>query len=167
MTQKTATEKDMFLQTFQRECQTTLKVLKAYPANKADLKPHEKSRTAKDLAWNFVLEQGFADAALKGSIDFSKPMPPCPGNYSDIITAFENAVRETTSKVSNASEDDLNRTLQFPIAPGKMGDLRRMDVLWTTLMDQVHHRGQMSVYLRLAGGKVPSIYGPTADEPWM
>ena len=50
MTQRTATEKDMFLQTFQRECQTTLKVLKAYPANKADLKPHEKSRTAKDLA---------------------------------------------------------------------------------------------------------------------
>jgi uncharacterized damage-inducible protein DinB len=38
---------------------------------------------------------------------------------------------------------------------------------WLAVMDAVHHRGQMSVYIRLAGGKVPSIYGPTADEPWM
>jgi len=40
-------------------------------------------------------------------------------------------------------------------------------VLWSVLMDQVHHRGQLSVYLRLVGAKVPSIYGPTADETWM
>jgi len=168
MPQKTMTEKDMFLQTLQRECQTTLKLLKAYPANKADFKPHEKSRTAKELAWNFVLEQGMADMALKGKIDFSQPMPPPPpGGLGDVIAAFEKASRETDAKVLKASEEDLNRTVQFPVAPGKMGDLRAMDVLWTSLMDQVHHRGQLSVYLRLAGGKVPSIYGPTADEPWM
>ena len=167
MSQKIATEKDMFLQTFQRECQTTLKLLKAYPSNKGDYKPHEKSRSAKELAWVFVMEQGVADGALKGHIDFSRPMPAAPGGYGDIIAAFENACRETTAKVSRASEEDLNRTVQFPVAPGKMGDLRRMDVLWTSLMDQVHHRGQLSVYLRLAGAKVPSIYGPTADEPWM
>jgi uncharacterized damage-inducible protein DinB len=167
MTQNTVTEKDMFLQTFQRECQTTLKLLKAYPENKPDYKPHEKSRTAKELAWNFVLEQGMADAALRGQIDFSKPMPPPPSTYAEVIAAFEKACGETTAKVSKASEEDLNRTVQFPIGPGKMGDLRRMDVIWTSLMDQVHHRGQLSVYTRLAGGKVPSIYGPTADEPWM
>jgi len=40
-------------------------------------------------------------------------------------------------------------------------------VLWAVLMDQVHHRGQLSVYTRLAGGKVPSIYGPSGDETWM
>ena len=167
MPQKTLTEKDMFLQTLQRECQTTIKLLKAYPVSKADFKPHEKSRSAKELAWTFVLEQGIADAALKGHIDFSKPMPPPPGSFGDVIAAFEKASRETDTKVSKATEEDLGRTVQFPIAPGKMGDLRRLDVLWTTLMDQVHHRGQLSVYLRLAGAKVPSIYGPTADETWM
>jgi uncharacterized damage-inducible protein DinB len=46
-------------------------------------------------------------------------------------------------------------------------DMRTADVLWTGVMDTVHHRGQFSVYLRMAGGKVPSIYGPSADEPWM
>ena len=69
--------------------------------------------------------------------------------------------------MSRASEEALNKTVQFPVGPGKMGDFRAMDVLWTSLMDQVHHRGQFSVYLRLAGAKVPSIYGPSADEPWM
>ena len=113
------------------------------------------------------MEQGIADMALKGKIDFSQPMPPAPGNYSDIITAFENASRETAAKVARTAEDDLNKTVQFPVGPGKMGDFRAMDVLWTSLMDQVDHRGQLSVYLRLAGAKVPSIYGPTADEPWM
>ena len=167
MTQKTATEKDQFVQAFGRECQTTLKLLKAYPATKGDFKPHEKSRSAKELGWTFVMEQGVADMALKGRVDFSQPTPPAPGNFADVITAFEKAVRETTTKVSQASDETLNRTVKFPIGPGKTGDFRAMDVIWTSLMDQIHHRGQFSVYLRLAGAKVPSIYGPTADETWM
>jgi uncharacterized damage-inducible protein DinB len=167
MTQKTATEKDMFLQSFQRECQTTLKLLKAYPANKGDFKPAEKSKSAKDLAWVFVLEHGMIEGAVKGQMDFSKPMPPAPASYGDVIAAFEKTCAETAGRVTKASEEDLNRTIQFPIGPGKMGDLRRMDVLWTALMDQIHHRGQLSVYMRIVGAKVPSIYGPSADEPWM
>jgi uncharacterized damage-inducible protein DinB len=167
MTQKTASEKDMFLQSFQREAQTTLKLLRAYPTAKAEMKPAEKSRTARELAWVFVTEQGVVDMALKGKIDFSRPSPPAPTNFSDIITAFENAIRETVTKVTKASDEDLNKMIQFPVGPGKMGDFRKADVLWTTVQDQIHHRGQFSVYLRIAGAKVPSIYGPTADETWM
>lgn len=167
MTQNTATEKDMFVQTFERECQTTLKLLKAYPADKGDYKPHEKSRSAKELAWTFVLEQGLVDMALKGHIDFSQPMPPPPATYAQAVAAFEPACRDTAAKVAKASEADINRMVKFPVGPGKMGDFRSMDVLWTSLMDQVHHRGQFSVYLRMVGAKVPSIYGPTADETWM
>jgi uncharacterized damage-inducible protein DinB len=166
MAQMTATEKDMFLQTFRRECDTTLKLLKAYPASKPDFKPHDRSRSAKELAWTFTLEQGLVDAALKGHIDFSQPMPPAPGNYSDAVSAFEKASRESAATISKASDEDLNRTVQFPVGPGKMADVRRFDVIWMSLMDQIHHRGQFSVYLRLAGAKVPSIYGPSADEPW-
>jgi uncharacterized damage-inducible protein DinB len=47
-----------------------------------------------------------------------------------------------------------------------MGDVPKMQALWMFLCDQIHHRGQFSVYLRMADGKVPSIYGPSADEPW-
>jgi uncharacterized damage-inducible protein DinB len=47
-----------------------------------------------------------------------------------------------------------------------MADVRKLDFLWLMLTDQIHHRGQLSVYARMAGGKVPSIYGPSFDEPW-
>jgi uncharacterized damage-inducible protein DinB len=138
----------------------------AYPPQKADFKPHERSRTARELAWQFVLEQQFADAALTGELDFSRTPPKPPASYDEIVAAFEKACRDTATRVSNAGEQDLNLPIQFPLGPGTMGELRRIDVLWTLVMDQVHHRGQFSVYLRLAGAKVPSIYGPTADEPW-
>jgi uncharacterized damage-inducible protein DinB len=57
--------------------------------------------------------------------------------------------------------------VKFMVAPKTMGDLRCADVLWMLMMDSIHHRGQFSIYLRMADGKVPSIYGPSADEPWM
>ena len=161
------TEKDMFLQSLERETKTTLKLLRAYPQAKADLKPSEKSRTARELAWVFAMEHGVIDMALKGKIDFSGQMPAPPAELSAIAAALEQATRDTVAKVTKASEDELNQTVKFPTGPGAMSDLRRFDVLWTVLMDQVHHRGQFSVYLRLAGAKVPSIYGPTADETWM
>lgn len=167
MSQKTATEKDMFLQTFEQECKTTLKLLRAFPAERGEYKPHEKSGSARQLAWTFVLEQGLASMAIDGTIDFKKGMPEAPATFAEIIPAFEKAAAGTAAKIAAASEEDLNKTVQFPVGPGKMGDLRRFDVVWSSLMDQVHHRGQLSVYLRLVGAKVPSIYGPSADEPWM
>jgi uncharacterized damage-inducible protein DinB len=165
--QKTLGEKDMYLQNFQRESQTTLKLLKSYPEDKTDLKPSPKSRSARELAWVFVAEQGLADMALKGNIDFSKPGPQPPATLKEVITTFERAARETADKISRTGDNDLNKMVKFPIGPGKMGDFRVIDVLNMALMDQVHHRGQFSVYLRLAGARVPSIYGPTADETWM
>lgn len=87
--------------------------------------------------------------------------------FTEVIPAFERAARDTATRVAQLSDDELNQTMKFPSGPGTMGDFRRIDVLWLSLMDQVHHRGQLSVYLRMSGAKVPSIYGPSADEPWM
>jgi uncharacterized damage-inducible protein DinB len=167
MTEKVMTEKDQFIQAFQRETQTTLKLLKAFPADKGEYQPHPKSRTASQLAWVFVMEQAIVGMALKGKVDFSQPSPPPPARFAECIAAFEAACKQTIDSVSKASDEECNRIVQFPVGPGKMADLRAMDVLWTTMMDQIHHRGQFSVYLRLVGAKVPSIYGPTADETWM
>ena len=161
------TEKEMFLQTWQQEFQTTMKVLKAYPSDRLDYRPHEKSRSARELAWIFTGEQGVVDMAVKGKIDFSTPGPPPPKTMGEILTAFESATRASMQQVKAMSDADYNSMIGFPAAPGKMMNMRKADVLWITVMDAVHHRGQMSVYIRLAGGKVPSIYGPTADEPWM
>ncbi|HEV2104766.1 MAG TPA: DinB family protein [Candidatus Eisenbacteria bacterium] len=167
MAQKTMTEKDMFLQQFRQECATTAKILRAFPADQLDLKPADKLRSAKELAFVFVSEQAFADMALKGRMEMGQQQPAIPGTLEEIARAFEKASTETLNKVSAAGDEALNRTIQFPVGPHKMGDVRVMDVMWMTLSDQIHHRGQLSVYVRLAGAKLPSIYGPTADEPWM
>jgi uncharacterized damage-inducible protein DinB len=63
-------------------------------------------------------------------------------------------------------DDELLRTVKFPIAPRTMGDVPTIQFLWFILCDAIHHRGQFSIYLRMADGKVPSIYGPSLDEPW-
>ncbi len=161
------TEKEQFLGVWEREFPTTIKVLKAFPAGKQDFRPHERSRSAKELAWTFVAEEKLCEGALKGAIDFDNVSPPPPATIGEAISSYERSHRELINKVKSSSEVDLNKTVKFFTGPKQMGDVRRMDVLWMMLMDSVHHRGQLSVYIREAGGKVPSIYGPSADEPWM
>src|SRR5713101_9596224 len=160
------TEKEQFLGVLEREFPTTLKVLKAFPPTKSDLKPQAKCRSAKDLAWTFVVEEKASEQALDGAIDFGK-MPPSPAALQDVIATYEKAHWAFVERVKRTPEADLNTTVKFFVAPKQMGDVRKMDVLWFMLMDSVHHRGQLSVYLRMADGKVPSIYGPSGDEPWM
>jgi uncharacterized damage-inducible protein DinB len=160
-------EKDMFINTWEREFQTTLKILKAYPTDKINLKPSEKSKSAKDLAWTFVAEEGvIIDGVCKGKIDFAS-MPPAPATFQEVISMYENSHKSNVNKVKALTEAELNSPIPWMVGPKQPGQVRRADVLWTAVMDNVHHRGQLSVYLRIAGAKVPSIYGPTADEPWM
>jgi uncharacterized damage-inducible protein DinB len=93
-------------------------------------------------------------------------MPAMPSNWKGMVTEVEKALKVMSEKVRKVDEAQLNTTVKFMSGPKQMSDLRRMDVLWFMLNDHIHHRGQFSVYLRMAGGKVPSIYGPTADEKW-
>ena len=159
-------EKDNFFGNWDREFQTTLKVLKAFPINNQDYRPHKKSRSAKELAWTFVVEEQMAvNGLLSGKMDFEN-MPKPPASMKDVISTYEKSHKGVMNKLKKANESAYNKTIKFFVAPKKMADFRRMDVLWMFLMDTIHHRGQFSVYLRMAGGKVPSIYGPSADEPW-
>ena len=165
MAQNTMTEKDAFLQAFEREFQTTLKVLKAYPPAKSELKPAEKSKPARELAWMLVLNQMVLVPTLEGKLEPGS-LPPAPKDWSDLVAALEKAHRETTARLQGATDAELNGMIPIPTGPKQMGQMRIGDALWFFLNDTIHHRGQFSIYLRMAGGKLPSIYGPTADEPW-
>ncbi|HEX9348698.1 MAG TPA: DinB family protein, partial [Gemmatimonadales bacterium] len=120
-----------------------------------------------DLAWTFVFE-GIAGAqAVQGEMKFPPPnMPAMPANWQGVVGEVEKALRSFGDKVRKADESQLNATVKFKTGPKQVSDLRRLDVLWFMLNDQIHHRGQLSVYLRMTGAKVPSIYGPSKDEPW-
>jgi uncharacterized damage-inducible protein DinB len=162
--------KDSFLRTYDEECARTMKLLRAYPTDKLDLRPAQPLKTARELAWVFV-----AEAMLGGKIwrdEFAKGVPsgkpqPAPENWNEILSAVEKAQKELGDMVRKASDDDLRAIVHFMVGPKKLGEMTRMNMLWFLLHDQIHHRGQFSVYMRIAGAKMPSIYGPTADEPWI
>jgi uncharacterized damage-inducible protein DinB len=93
-------------------------------------------------------------------------MPAMPANWPGMIGEVERALKLIGDKVRKVDDAQLNTTVKFMTGPKQQSDLRRLDVLWFLLNDMIHHRGQFSVYLRMAGGKVPAIYGPSADDKW-
>jgi uncharacterized damage-inducible protein DinB len=160
--------KDRFLAMLEREHRTTLKVLRAYPADQAELKPAERSKTARELAHVFAAEAMIGVAGLTTGFDFSTMAEPqVPATMDEVIGAVEDAHRTLVETLRGQTDEQLRETVRFPVAPCTMGDWVKLDFLWMLLHDHIHHRGQFSVYLRMAGGKVPSIYGPSADEPWI
>jgi len=162
-----ATAKQQFLDAYEREHALTMKLLRAFPGAKADMKPHARLRTARDLAWIFVLERGLGTSVLKGEFG-TKPRsepPPAPA-WNEILPALEHTHKEFADFVRAIPDAKFDETVKFLTGPKQVGDVKRLDFLWFLLGDQIHHRGQLSVYMRLADAKVPSIYGPSADEPW-
>jgi uncharacterized damage-inducible protein DinB len=157
-----------FLHSYEREHPITVRLLSAYPADKLELKPHAKCKTARELAWMFVLEQGATQQALTKGFDFTKALapPPAPATMEEILAAFDKGHQEVAALVRGMSDAQLAAKTKFMVAPKTLGDVPKLQLAWLFLCDQIHHRGQFSIYLRMAEGRVPSIYGPTADEPW-
>ena len=158
--------KDQFLDTFRRERETTLKVMRAFPADKKDFKPHERSGSALQLMWTFAIEQGVTTAALNGTLKLTGQFPPPPSTIAEVIAAYEQGTKEVEKTLAAVPDSRLLENTTFFTGPKQMGDVQILGLMWFMLMDSIHHRGQLSVYVRMAGGKVPSIYGPSADEPW-
>jgi uncharacterized damage-inducible protein DinB len=168
----TRSPKTHFQDAFQREHATTLKVLRAYPEDHSELQPHPTSATARQLAWVFVLGQGVMAGVLTNKMKFDDPNTPpqqppaAPPTFGEVIAAYEKAVEDTMQILENTPDSTLLETARFPVGPKKLADVQKIQLLWYFLNDAIHHRGQLSVYLRMSGGKVPSIYGPSRDEPW-
>jgi uncharacterized damage-inducible protein DinB len=158
-----------FVDAMERESVRTLRVIRAYPDDKSDLKPHPKSPSAREIAWKLTQGQGLMVKALTTGFDWSNPTgapPPPPARVSEIAEAFEKGNQKVMDTVRGFDESRLTETVQFFVGPKTLGDYTKLDFLWFLLLDQVHHRGQLSTYLRMAEGHVPSIYGPSGDEPW-
>ena len=158
------TEKEMFLNAWQREFGTTMKILKQLPADKAGFKPAAaKARSAQELASVFIQELSVVDGVVKGKIEFNAAMPSF-SSFGDLLKEYDSKHREMVTKVQAMSDASLNETVAAPVGPKQRAQVRRADLPWLMLHDSIHRRGQCSVYLRRVGAKVPSIYGPSGDE---
>lgn len=168
-TQATPGAKQQYLNVYEREHATTANVLRSYPDDKLDLRPHAKCKTARELAWLMVAGQKMIEKALSTGFDWSAP-PPAPvtppATMEAIVDALDQEHERVVGVLRDLSDEDLSGTVQFFVSPKTLGEVPKLQFIWMMLHDQIHHRGQFSIYLRMADAKVPSIYGPTADEPW-
>lgn len=162
--------KEAFLREYEKEHEKTVRLMRAYPGDKGDFRPAPNCRTAREIAWTFVLERGLGTAVMNDEyasrMPGSRTPPPPPEKWSDLIAALDKAHQDFGALIKGMSDDQLSASVKFMVGPKQLGDWRRLDFAWFLLHDQIHHRGQLSVYLKAAGGKVPSIYGPSGDEPW-
>ena len=151
-------EKALFTQFWTDESQTTQKVLSRIPEG-SDYRPDPKSRTAQEIAWQIVCEEKMIiDALEQGKAEWNPP--PMPASMKDVLKAYEEQSATVPQRWEALPDARWSGNLEFfgserPASP----------MAWSFLFDIVHHRGQISTYLRPMGSKVPQIYGPSGDEP--
>ncbi|MDQ3018594.1 MAG: DinB family protein, partial [bacterium] len=143
------TEKDILIKSIEHEFPITLKVIKAFPADKDDYRPHERSQTAKQIVETIVAELQAIQKMLQGEENLFVPLETA--SIAEAISRYEQTYTETLAFLKSTSLDEFEKPIN-----GMMGQFfpSRMAGVWTFANDTIHHRGQLSVYIRLAGGKV-------------
>ena len=151
-------EKALFTNFWTNESKTTRKVLSRIPEG-SDYRPDEKSRTAREIAWQIVCEEKMIIGALEtGKVEWSPP--PLPTTMKEVLAAYDELSSDMPRRWKTLPAERWNGELDFF---GKQRPASPM--AWSFLFDIVHHRGQITTYLRPMGSKVPQIYGPSGDEP--
>jgi uncharacterized damage-inducible protein DinB len=141
------------------------KVLKAIPEVNRDYRPEPRSRTAAEIAWVLAQEEGALLSLIEtGSVNWSEAKPPA--QVADIVAAYERSAAAVNKKLKELDEDGWKKKARFLMGEGvPPWEDTIENFVWGFLFDAIHHRGQISTYLRPMGGKVPAIYGPSADDP--
>lgn len=151
-------DKTLFLNFWTHESGTTRKVLWRIPDG-SDYRPDPRSRTAQEIAWQIVCEEKMlVDALESGEMTWTPS--PMPAAMKDVARAYDTQSTDVIRRLRALPEARWRGTLEFF---GKQRPASPM--AWSFLFDIVHHRGQITTYLRPMGSTVPQIYGPSADEP--
>jgi uncharacterized damage-inducible protein DinB len=140
-----------------------VKVLKAVPQGRLDYRPDPKARTAAELAWLFVQSEGALITLLDtGTIEWQDSKPTA--GMGAIIAAFEKSAGAVNERLAKLDEAGWEKKGRFLMAGAPAWEESVGGFVWGFLFDLIHHRGQLSTYIRPMGGKVPAIYGPSADD---
>jgi uncharacterized damage-inducible protein DinB len=152
----------VFLPGLQNEHRITKAVIAAILPDQSDFRPDQYSRPALDLAWHIVAtEIRFINAVAAGEFDFSPmPKPAEVKNSADLAVWYETHFAQQLEKLKGLSPETLLKIVDFR----GMFQLPAVMYCGFVLNHTVHHRGQLSVYLRPMGSKVPAIYGESYDS---
>lgn len=139
-------------------------VLKALPASRFDYRPHERSASAGEIIWTLALEtKACCDLIDSGRINW-KPEPP-PHDPDSILAAFHQHWAALDGRLTQLDAAGWDKPAQLLVNDKLMREATVGEFLWYVFFDAIHHRGQLSTYIRPMGGQVPSIYGPSGDDP--
>ena len=148
----------------QAERPAFIRVLKAIPEKKTDYRPDPKARTALELAWLLTVEEAALLSLIdKGVVEWKESAPS--KRLDQIVADFERTSAEVNARLERLDEAAWEKKVKFLMGGGAAWEDALSQMIWGFLFDAIHHRGQLSTYLRPMGGKVPSIYGPSADDP--
>ena len=151
---------------FDHEMATSRTVIERVPADKFGYKPHEKSMTMGVLAGHIAEMPGWAVVGLtQDSLDMSGYTPSPASTPAEVLASFDKNVAAARAAIAGASDETYFQTWSLKSGDKTLMSMPKIAVVRTFVMNHIiHHRGQLSVYLRLNNLSVPSIYGPSADE---
>lgn len=163
MTPQEAQGLAMYLcQHLEMERQITRKILAALPEDQLDFKLGVKGRTAAELAWHLVQsERGFAQGIAELSFDGWTPDGQAPATVTEIVAAYDRDVTPLVDKLKSMTGEQLATPVSFM----GMAPLPVVFYIGWIAHHTIHHRAQLSTYLRAMNAHVPAIYGGSADEP--
>ena len=152
---------------FDEEMRVTRRVLERVPDDKAEWKPHPKSFALAHLAQLIAGMPGWITNMLQETeLDLAKQPPYTVYKTAQLLEFFDKNVREARAAIEKAKDSDYEVMWSLKHSGNTLFSAPRKVVVRQTISHLSHHRGQMTVYLRLLDVPVPSIYGPTADEGW-
>jgi uncharacterized damage-inducible protein DinB len=156
-------EKELFLKFWEKEGAATRQVISRIPEG-SDYRPDPKSRPAREIAWLIVREEILlTDGLEKGALEWVEV--PAPATIKEILATYDRHHDNLTKRLRAVDTKGWERKVPFTFQGQEVMSDTGYANAWGFLFDIIHHRGQLSTYLRPMGSTVPQIYGPSADEP--
>jgi hypothetical protein len=155
--------REYFTECFAAEKPKFVRVLGAVPADQTAYRPHPKSTSAGDLVWLIASEWRDACELIDRS-EVNYVVAPAPATLGESAGAFEKNAGEIEKRLAKMEDAAWDKKARFLMDGNVAWESTLGDMLFGFLFDAIHHRGQLSSYLRPMGAKVPSIYGPSGDD---
>src|SRR5437868_4586377 len=156
-------ELEQFIQEWDREAEGTLKLLRALPAAQYDFRPDAGGRSLGELAWHLAEGDAYMSYGIENgtfAMDAKPPNIERPRTVEALAPGYERIHREAVARIRKLKPEDLDRTIPFFTGP-----MTIRDILWSAIVSHgIHHRGQLALMCRLAGGVCPGLYGPNREE---
>ena len=156
-------ERGLFLKFWEQEAKSTRNVIARIPEG-SNYRPDPKSRTAREIAWVIVREEVvLTDGLEKGTLEWKEI--PAPATVKEILADYDRLHENAMKRFNAIPAGRWSTPVPFLFEGKEIMKDTGSNTAWGFLVDIIHHRGQLSTYLRPMGSTVPKIYGPTADEP--